>query len=65
MAKIGNEAKLILKLAKEKMDREVERLHRMQTGTMLVGKGKFIVGQLTGIEFYNQTLQKIINDMER
>ena len=63
MVKIGNEAKLILKLAKEKMDREKEKLHARQASDPM--SSKFIAGTITGIEEYEATLSNIICDMER
>jgi len=59
MAKIGNEAKLILKLAKEKADREKSQQMRV-CGPDHTRRDAFI----RGLDFYERALHQIVREIE-
>lgn len=65
MAKVGNEVKLILRLADEEMERQVETMRR----TSFIGEMKLDERWAKGYEdchsAWQLTLQNIVEDLER
>ena len=58
MAKVGNEAKLILELAEQQM--ELAKWHEQQRKT----KGTYADGHTIGVEKYATTLRNIVLKLE-
>jgi hypothetical protein len=61
MAKLGNEAKLLLRLAKERMEKPPNPKH---WGKENIEEERFMFGWNSAIELYNYTLNSIVGELE-
>lgn len=64
MAKIGNEAKLILKLAKEKAGHRRQEIERELATDRTDSTKMLLKGQLQGLDRYELLLNAIVTDIE-
>lgn len=61
MARIGNECKLVLKLAAEKAQKRIDAINQSESG----GVAEFERGVKNGLYAYGEILQDIVTDIER
>ena len=65
MAKIGNETRLVLKLAQERAKAESERANARAVGDATAEQKQYFAGMIAGIEWYYQELRNIALELER